>query len=509
MVLVFKNPKPQKDLTERFADWLVKTFVIPTGISKGQPFKLHPFQAKFLRGYLSRDPDGSPTYRTSIFSVARKCGKSTLVAAILLGHMLPDSPIYIQGFRASIAAPTAKHSKMLADVAQELMEPCGRGAECGVRWHPAPGRLICGDGQCLLASGAKNAGHGQNLHLAIVDECGLLPVRQTEVISNFFDAVAAQDGQLLLLGTRGAGDEFNRLIDTKDPRTFKTVYSADPSDDPGNPATWAKANPSWEIKSRRFMEDAFEKAKAGGSLAAFQAWQLNVRLDPSRELLIDYSTLARCYDETAEPLPGEGCHVALDLGGAASMTAGVVVYESGVIKVLGAFPSADMNLADRGKRDLVGDLWTRCAEAGEILETSGSVSDLGESLPELVKLIGPHPVLSLTADRYREQECRTALYKAGIAWPVLFRSNGPRDGDGDVRATRKLFLARAVKLKRSLLLEGAIAEADVRVAATGACRLDKSHHSARIDVAQALTMACGAMLRARETPEITYEIEVV
>lgn len=90
-----------------------------------------------------------------------------------------------------------------------------------------------------------------------------------------------------------------------------------------------------------------------------------------------------------------------------------------------------------------------------------------------------------------------------------FRSNGPKDGSADIMATRKLFLAGAVKLKRSILLEGSLGEADVRVAQTGSTRLDKSQHNSRIDIAQALTLACGAMLRARETPEIEYEVEVV
>ena len=507
MALVFCKPK--KELADRFGEWLSNTFVAPAGPKRGKPFELHPFQRDFLRNYLRRDEDG-PTFRTCILSLPRKNGKTALLAAILLGHMLPNSPIYIPGLRAAIVGPTAKHSKLLADAASDLMTAAGRGDECRVLWHPAPGRLVCGDGLCLLSTGAKTAGHGADLDLAIIDEAGLLPRRQSELFGNFFDALATKGGQLLVTGTRGDSPEYNRLLDSPDKRTHVTLHGADIGEDLSDQAIWAKCNPGLgPIKSRRFMEDAFEKAKTSGSLSAFGAWQMNQRLDPARELLLDYATLAKCYFPFAESKPGEPCHVALDLGGAASMTAGVVVYESGCIRVLGAFPSADMNLADRGKRDLVGDLWTRCAEAGEILETSGSVSDLGEFLPELVKIIGPHPVASLTADRYREQECRTALYKAGIAWPVNFRSNGPRDGDADIRATRKLFLAQAVTLKRSLLLEAAIAEADVRVAGTGACRLDKSHHSARIDVAQALTMAAGAMLRARELPAIEYEVEVV
>lgn len=104
-------------------------------------------------------------------------------------------------------------------------------------WHPAPGRLIAGMGTVLLSSGAKSAGHGQYLDLAVIDEAGLLAHRQTEVISNYFDSLATKDGQLLLLGTRGDSPEFNRIIDAADARCFKTVFSADLGDDPGDPKT--------------------------------------------------------------------------------------------------------------------------------------------------------------------------------------------------------------------------------------------------------------------------------
>ncbi len=389
------------------------------------------------------------------------------------------------------------------------MEAAGRGKDCQVYWYPAPGRIIIGDGLVTLSTGAASAGHGQSLDLAVIDEAGLLGANQTACIENYFDSLAAKDGQMLLLGTRGFSPELNRLIDATDPRTFKVVHGASMGDDPGDPATWAKANPGLgQIKSLRFMEDAFEKAKAGGSLHAFRAWNLNQRLDPGRELLLDYDTLARCYDETAEPILGEFCFVGLDLGGSASMSAATIVYESGVIRLIGAFPSADMSLLDRGKRDLVGDLWQRCKDAGEIIETSGSVSDLSEFLPKLVQLIGPHEVKSIVADRYRDAECRTALYKAGIAWPIVFRSNGPKDGDLDIRATRRLFMAQSVRLKRSLLLEGGISEADVRISMTGATRLDRSQSNSRIDVCQALTMACGVMLRAKEMPDVEYEVAI-
>lgn len=192
------------------------------------------------------------------------------------------------------------------------------------------------------------------------------------------------------------------------------------------------------------------------------------------------------------------------------MSAATIAYEqSGIIRVLGAFPSADISLRERGKRDLVGDLWERCAIAGELIETSGSVSDLAEFLPELIQRIGPHPVRSVSCDRYRDAELRTHLARTRIDWPLVFRGTGPRDGNADILATRRLFLAGAIQMKRSLLLEGPIAEADCKISSTGAVQIGKSQPNSRIDVCSPLVLACSALLRARDEVRPTYEVDVL
>ncbi len=495
---------------ERLADWAAETFTIPAGISKGQPFRLHDFQKEFLRAYLSRDPDG-PTFRTLIYSTPRKLGKSTLLGLLLLAHMAPDGPLYIPGFVGAVAAPTEKHAGYIGQAMLALLETAGRGHELTRRSDPRPGKLELANSVCFLSTGSTKQGHGLDLDLALIDECGLIEKNQGELITAFFDALATKDGQLILTGTRGDSPSYNDLIDNPDPRTHVTLYAADMSDDPGDPATWAKANPGLgAIKSGRFMADAFGKAQASGSTTEFSVWHLNKPLSPTRQLLLDYATLQKCYRSDPEPIPGEPVHIGIDLGGSASMTAAVLAYEqSGLIRLLGAFPGADMDLITRGKRDQVGDLWHRAALDGDLIETSGSVSDLQEFLPALVALIGNHPIASVSCDRYRQHEFSTALARQKLSWPITYRGTGPRDGDQDIRATRRLFLSGCAHLKRSVLLEGSLGEADVKVSTTGACQLDKSHSTARIDVAQALVLACSAVVRAKDTPPTEYSVEVI
>ena len=506
VITIRRAPKP--DRAGMFAEWLADTFKIPAGISQGRPFELHAFQREFVRAFLSRDLDG-PTYRTCIFSTPRKLGKSTLLGSVLLGVMCPDSPIYIPHFSGAIAAPTEKHTGYIAQAMVALLETAGREKELHKKTDPKPGKLLMGKGVCHFSTGNMKQGHGADLDLAVIDEAGLLSAGQAELINAFYDALASKDGQLVLTGTRGDSPEYNRLIAKPDKRTHVTLYGADLNDDASDPKVWAKANPGLgEIKSKRFLQDAYEKAEQGGSLTSFKAWHLNMPLSASRELLIEYTTLQKAYQEDARFLDGEPVFIGLDLGGSAAMTAAVIIgKESGVIRALAAFPGeSGLDLTQRGKRDGTGLLYVTLNQSGELFETSGAITDVAEFLSRLRDEIGGRPVLSISGDRYRDAEFRMAMARAKVDWPLITRGTGPKDGDNDIRATRRLFLSGKAKLKRSLLIEAAIAETDVKVSTTGAMQIDRSHRNARIDVAQALCLACSAFVSAMDAPKPEYEV---
>jgi len=501
------------DRAKAFKEWLSSGFTIPAGISRGRPLELHPFQMDFVEATLARD-GASPFYRTCCFSLGRKLGKSSLLGAMHLGWALPDSPIFIGGYRGAILAPTARLGGYIPQAMLDMMEVSGRGGEIMFAQRPQPGcvKFRSVSATIQLQSGSGLSGHGSDVDTFTIDEAGLMPPQKSELFASAFDAVAARDGQLLLIGVRATGPQFNTILESKDPRTHVALYGAGPTDDPGNPKTWGKAIPPGGelIKSGRFMEDAFAKAKAEASTRQFQVFHLNQRIDPAKDLLVQYNDLAAIYDETAELLPDEPVHIGVDLGGSSSMTASAVIgLESGVIKVLGAFPSEPFNLAERGKRDFVGDLYVRCYDAGELLLTSGQVSDLDEFLPQLVKIVGDRAVHSVSADRYRKAEFSTALARQRIEWPMIWRGTGPRDGDVDIRAARRLIMSRSVRMKRSVLLEASIAEATVKTASTGAVTLEKSTPTSRIDVVQSAVLALSALLTAREMPAPEYEVVTI
>lgn len=503
--------KPKRARIDLLAEWLADTFVVPAGPSRGEPLHLLEFQQAFLADHLEDDAEGGPRYRTTVLSTARKNGKSATIASLVLGYMCPDSPLFVPGFRAAITAPSVQHAQLVPQQMIDLLETAEYDPGLWFVKSPLPGVLHgpkSGKLQCL--SGQRTAGHGLDLDLALVDETGLLP-NSNETLQNVFDAVAARNGRVVATGTQADSAAYREIIDRPDARTAVHLFAADLSDDVADPATWAKANPGLGIiKSEAFMRDALAKAEQSGSLTEFRVWHTNQPLSPSRQLLLEYQTLQSAYDATAELIDGEPVFIGMDLGGSAAMTAAVIIgQESGVIRPLAAFPGeGDLDLAKRGRRDAVGGLYVNLADSGELFETSGAVTDIAEFLSRLRDEIGNHPVLSISADRYRDAEFKTAMARAKIDWPIVTRGTGPRDGDADIRATRRLFLSGKAKLQRSLLIEAAIGEADVKVSATGAVQLDKSHANARIDAAQALCLACAAFVTAMDQPAPEYEVQL-
>ena len=506
-----KSPKPKAgSKADLLAEWLASTLIVPAGPHRGEPLQLLDFQLRFLRDHFADDFDGGPEYRTCVLSTARKNGKTSTLACLVLGYMCEDSPLFVPGFRGAVTAPTVQHAQLIPQQIVDLIDAAGYDPDLSFIKSPLPGVMHGPHGgklQCL--SGQRTAGHGLDLDLALVDETGLMP-NSNETLQNVFDSTAARNGRVILTGTQADSPAYREILDRPDKSTKIHLYAADLTDDISDPAVWAKANPGLgTIKSKAFMNDAHGKAESTGSLTAFRVWHGNMPLSPTRQLLLEYDQLEKAYSETAELEEGEGVYLGLDLGGSAAMTAAVIIgQDSGAIKSLAAFPSDGLDLVQRGQRDAVGLLYVKLADAGQLHQTAGAVTDIAEFLTLLREEIGNHPVLSISCDRYRSAEATTAMQRAKIDWPIKFRGTGPRDGDNDIRATRRLFLSGKAKLRRSLLLEAAIAEADVRVSATGAVQLDKSHANARIDVAQALVLACAAFVTALDAPQPEFAVEM-
>ena len=128
--------------------------------------------------------------------------------------------------------------------------------------HKPTGALL----KCI-GSDPKRA-HGLAPSLVLADEPAQWPTATAEqMVAALQTSLGKQvDAKLLFLGTRPATEDhfFQRLLDGG--ADYSQVHAADPDDDPMNPETWVKANPSlphlpalqklYETESKQAAQDA-------------------------------------------------------------------------------------------------------------------------------------------------------------------------------------------------------------------------------------------------------------
>ena len=470
------------------AEWAESVLKVPSGPLRGKPFHLDQWQIDFLRA------STHPRVRESGLSVARKNGKSALIAVVLLAYLA--GPLRRQGFRGIVTSLTGRLAVELWNAMYAICNASGL-EHIEFKRTPQPGIIVCEPDQRIdFLAADRSSGHALGADIAIIDEAGLLQERDRDLWNAILSSVSGRDGRLMCISIRGDGPMFSELADrSDDPAVSWTEFAGDPHKALDDPDNWHAANPglSSGIKSNRYMEDMARRAMASpNDRSAFSAYDLNLPQEPSRELILSVSDWQQCVVTLLPPREGK-CLVGIDLGGSSSMTC-VAAYwpETGRFECWGAFP-AYPDLRARGEADGVGGLYIRMMERGELSVYPGRITNLPHFFDDVATRLAGESVLC-AMDRYRKAEAITAMEEAGLVWPVIWRGMGhshTADGSADVRAFQKMCMSGKVQSLRSLMLESAIAGSSIVRDAAGNPKLDKSKNKARIDALQASVLALG------------------
>ena len=95
-----------KTLPERIKEYL-GTLVIQQGAGSGSPFKVLPWEAKFLRGAFA---DG---VAESAISVSRGNGKSHLLSGCACAYVDPDGPLHSRLANVTVVAASFEQSRII------------------------------------------------------------------------------------------------------------------------------------------------------------------------------------------------------------------------------------------------------------------------------------------------------------------------------------------------------------------------------------------------------------
>lgn len=355
----------------------------------GQPLILDPNHRQLVEDIWGwrRVEDGTRLYRQVFEAVARKNGKSTFAAgvgiALTVGDGEPGAEVYSIAGNKNQASLVFRESQSMAGQSPELHR------ELEILRNAIYCPRLRSSFQPLASK--PNTQHGFNPHGVIGDEVHAWAGRdQYDVMST---ALGARRQPLEFYITT-AGDDLTSLCwelwdyarKVRDgihvDRAFLPVlFEADPEDDPGDPRTWAKANPNLGVSIKPdYLADRYQKALVQpAAMAAFKRLHLNIWVENASKWmpLSVWNDPANAAPVREDALIGRPCWMGLDLAWKHDISALVVVFPpceaDASWVVLCRFFLPEKGLAARAKRDHVPyDVW---AANGLLKTTEGDITD--------------------------------------------------------------------------------------------------------------------------------------
>lgn len=217
---------------------------------------LLPWQQQVADVGLELLPDGRPAYRDVIFTVPRQSGKTLLILSWEVQRALGFAQMLQEPQRIAYSAQSGKDAKeKLLEDQIPLLDPQKRllGIKTFYRAAGSESVVWKNGSRLVLLAGTEASGHGKTLDLGVQDELFAdVDSRRDQAMS---PAMATRaHAQKVIASTMGTAESLalNTAVTrgraaVEEGRTTGTAYfewSADPSEDPGDPATWWRCMPA-------------------------------------------------------------------------------------------------------------------------------------------------------------------------------------------------------------------------------------------------------------------------
>lgn len=505
------KPKPTataKPLTrgERVIAFIHRYCLIPEGSGVGKPVKLLPFQKKFILDVYD-NPNGTAR---AYLSIARKNGKTGLIACILLAHIV--GPEAYENSSIMSGARSRKQAAQVFNYAAKMlyMQPAFKGLFHVVNSQKTI-RGLKKNVEYYASSAEAKTAHGGSPILAILDEVGQVKGPTDSFVESVETSQGAYEGLSLLIAisTQAATDNdmFSRWIDdadtSKDPRIISHVYTAPDDCELTDEAAWAAANPALgHFRSRTDIVDMAARAEREPTVEPSFRWLfLNQRIDASAPFVAP-SVWRACDAPVVDSFDGLPVYGGLDLSAVSDLTALVLIAPvdtdgKRVWHVKPTFWLPGESIRDRAKADRVPyDVWEA---GGHIKKTPGKTVEYEFVAAHLRNLFDTMDIRKIAFDRWNFQYLKPWLQKAGFTDEQLDGDDAvfAQFGQGFASISPALRDLESILLNEKLahggqpVLTMCMTNAVVTMDPAGNRKLEKNKARGRIDGAVALTMACG------------------
>jgi phage terminase large subunit-like protein len=484
----------------------VMTFIeteckVPEGTLVGKPIVLDPFQRAFIRSvYDNKDKEGKRITRTSILSIARKNGKTSTVAPLVLASIIgPLAPKNAQ----IVSGAQSRDQAAILFTAMSKMVSLNPNMEKRCQVVPSGKKIIgitTGNDYKALAKDGTTA-QGLSPYIAVLDETGqCIGPRDSFVEAITTSQGAHTDPMLFVISTQSASDSdlLSIWIDDAERANDQSIvchlYAADKDCDLLDEEQWKKANPA--LGTFRNYDDLKNQLERAARIPAAEAAARNLLLN-QRVSLLTLFVSPGIWKQCNKPInmdlfTQEPVHIGLDLSARNDLTAAVASVRdpetSEVHSTPFVFTPLD-TLADRSQSDRVPyDQWVR---DGFMTALPGNHLDYNMIVEELALKTQGWNIATVNFDRWRIEDFKLAAEKIGWAQDAEWIPVGQTFKDFTVRleGLESLMLQGKLRHAGHPLLNMAASNAIVVTDPAGNRKLDKSKSSQRIDPLVALAMS--------------------
>ena len=508
-----KAPKKPKELTrgEKVIAFIEKYCPVPEGkLCDGRLMVLDPFQKNFiLRVY--DNPLGT---NLAILSMARKNGKTALIAALVLVHVA--GPEAKQNTQLVSGARSRDQAALVFNLAVKMIN---LSPQLKARIHVVPSlKKLIGlrkntEFQALSAEASTK--HGLSPWLVIFDELGQVRGPKDAFVEALETAQGAyDDGLKIVISTQAPTDAdmlsvwIDDALRSKDPHTVIELHAADAGKDKqGRPKPiklddkkmWKKANPALgTFRSLPELERMAERAQRMPSFEnSFRNLYLNERINAVARF-VSPTTWATGNSEV-QSLVGLEVFGGLDLSGTTDLTSLVLTgRDEGILHVAPFFwiPENMVQIAtDRDRAPY--DDWVR---DGFLRTTPGNVIDYAFVARDIGQIVGGLNIIKLGFDRWRMDRLKNAMTEAALELPLEEFGQGFQSMSPALDALEQDLLNGVVRHGGHPVLDMCAANAVTIKDPAGNRKLDKIKSTGRIDGMVALTIAEGVEAKLKGEP---------
>lgn len=489
----------------------IETFCLaPEGAHVGKPIRLLPFQKRFIKAIYD-NPKGT---RRAYLSIARKNGKTALIAGIMLAHLVgpeaKQNSQIISGARSrDQAAQVFNYASKMVQLSADLSSV--------VRILPSAKSLIGlplnVEYKAISAEG-KTA-HGRSPILAILDEVGQVKGPNDDFTDAITTSQGAHDSPLLIaISTQAADDAdlFSIWIDdaqkSGDQRIVSHVYSAPKDCDLQDRKAWKAANPAMGVF--RSLEDLEEQAKQAARMPSAENTFRNLCLNQRVSTFSPFISVGVWKSCAGVVLDYGNAPVwcGLDLSARTDLTALVIVGKiAGVWHVRPHFWTPEQGLHDRCKRDRAPyDVWIR---QGYLHTTPGATVDYEFVAQDIAAILCDLDVRSIAYDRWRIALLQKELNSQGVNLPLVEFGQGFKDMSPALDNLEAELLNGRIAHGGHPVLTMCAANSIVAKDPAGNRKLDKHKATGRIDGMVALAMAFGIVQGEEDCMVIGSDYELM